>query len=72
MNDAIATIAAGLVAGLVLTVLIILFGFPLMLLWNWLMPTVFGLPTITFWQAVGFNLMGNILFKSHNFGKSDK
>ena len=24
-----------------------------MLLWNWLMPGIFALPEITFWQAVG-------------------
>jgi hypothetical protein len=35
-----------------------------MWLWNWLMPTMFGLPEITFWQAVGLNLLSTILFKS--------
>jgi hypothetical protein len=24
-----------------------------MLLWNWLMPAIFGLHTISFWQALG-------------------
>ena len=43
----------------------ILFGGPLMLLWNWIMPTVFDLPYITFWQACGLQLMASLLFKSN-------
>jgi type IV secretory pathway TrbL component len=42
-------------------------GFPLMFLWNWLMPMLFSLPTITFWQAVGLNLLSGILFNKTNF-----
>ncbi|MFH1214647.1 MAG: hypothetical protein V1681_11200 [Candidatus Neomarinimicrobiota bacterium] len=45
------------------------FGFILMLLWNWLMPMIFGLPNITFWQGWGLVLLTHILFKSgpHNY-----
>jgi hypothetical protein len=50
----------GIMALLCLVCLIL--GLPLMLLWNWLMPLVFGLPTLTFWQAVGMNLLASILF----------
>jgi len=42
----------------------LLFGVPLMILWNILMPDIFGLPTIGFWQAFGLNLLASILFKS--------
>ena len=42
-----------------------LFGGPLMILWNWLMPTIFNLPYITFWQACGLQLMAALLFKSN-------
>ena len=41
----------------------ILLAIPTMLLWNWLMPTIFNLPTIGFWQACGINLLASILFK---------
>ena len=41
----------------------ILFGGPLMVLWNWLMPTMFGLSEITFWQACGLQLLATLLFK---------
>ncbi len=50
-----------LIGVLILTVM--LFGYPTMLLWNWLMPTIFNLPTIGFWQACGINLLASILFK---------
>ena len=47
----------------ILILAVILFGYPTMLLWNWLMPTIFNLPTITFWQSCGINLLASILFK---------
>jgi hypothetical protein len=52
-----------LVIGL-LILAVLLFGGPLMILWDWLMPTLFGLPEITFWQACGLQLLATILFKS--------
>lgn len=45
------------------------FGFGLAALWNWLMPVIFNLPTIGFWQAWGLMLLCSILFKSTNSGK---
>jgi len=37
------------------------FGALIMLLWNWLMPTLFGLHQITFWQALGLFLLSRLL-----------
>lgn len=42
--------------------LVIFFGFILMWLWNWLMPDLFGLPIITFWQGMGLCLLAKIFF----------
>lgn len=39
-----------------------LFGSVIMLLWNWLMPEIFGLTTINFWQALGLFILSRILF----------
>lgn len=39
-----------------------LFGFAVMLLWNWVLPVVAGLPKITFWQALGLLALSRILF----------
>jgi hypothetical protein len=41
---------------------VLVFGFATMHLWNWLMPGIFGLRTVTFWQAIGLLLLGKILF----------
>ena len=38
-----------------------LFGYFVMLLWNWLMPGIFGIGLITFWQAVGLVILGRML-----------
>ncbi|MBN1696365.1 MAG: hypothetical protein JW881_02520 [Spirochaetales bacterium] len=40
-----------------------LFGLLVMVLWNWLMPVIFGLPVITYWQAWGLVLLSHILIK---------
>jgi hypothetical protein len=32
-------------------------------LWNWLMPSLFALHTITYWQAVGLMVLSGILFR---------
>ncbi len=54
--------ALGLVLGLVI-----------MWLWNWLMPGIFGLPTITYWQAVGIFILCHLLFKGHpGHGRKDE
>lgn len=49
-----------------------LFGYFVMLLWNWLMPTIFGLTTITFWQAAGIVLLARLIFGGfkHNIDRS--
>lgn len=36
---------------------------PVMLLWDWLMPTIFGLPEITWFQAWGLLWLTGILFR---------
>tara|TARA_B100000287_G_scaffold252055_1_gene236820 strand:- start:276 stop:548 length:273 start_codon:yes stop_codon:yes gene_type:complete len=50
-------------AGIMLMLLgVCLLSLPLMLLWNWLMPYLFGLPTINILQAVGLGALSHILF----------
>lgn len=39
-----------------------LVGYVLMQLWNWLMPELFGLTTITYWQAFGILILAKIIF----------
>jgi len=37
-------------------------SFVVMHLWNWLMPVLFGLRLISFWQALGVLILSKILF----------
>ena len=37
-------------------------------LWNWLMPTLFNLPLLTFWQAMGLLALSRILFGGRGWG----
>lgn len=49
---------------IIVVILIMLFvALPLQFLWNWLMPDLFNLPTISFFQAFGLLILSNILFK---------
>jgi len=51
-------------------------GWVVMLLWNWLMPDIFGLKRLTYWQAWGLLILCHILFKGfgsgHSGGRSDR
>lgn len=54
------------VAFLITSLLGVLFlSWPLQLLWNWLMPTIFGLTKITILQAAGLLLLSGFIFKSN-------
>ena len=41
-----------------------------MWLWNWLMPGIFKLPAIGFWQAAGLLALSHILLSRGYFGKA--
>lgn len=43
-------------------------GFPVMWLWNWLMPVIFNLPTINFVQALGICLLSEFIFSAPSYG----
>lgn len=45
-------------------------SFVVMTLWNWLMPGIFGLHSIGFWQALGLLLLSKILFGGFFGGRS--
>jgi hypothetical protein len=72
------TFLKGLGATILVLVIAALFSFLLgwfvMLLWNALLPAIFGITTITYWQGVGICLLSNLLFKgtSTSSNKKDK
>jgi len=49
-----------------------LFGYFVMLLWNWLLPPLFHVGTISYWQAFGLVILAKIFFGgvggSHHLG----
>jgi|SRR6516164_5660455 hypothetical protein len=42
-------------------VAVLAFGLLTMMLWNWLLPGLFGLPAIGFWQALGLLVLARVL-----------
>jgi hypothetical protein len=55
-------VAIGFGSALVLLIVIAGFGQAVLQLWNWLVPGLFGLRPLTFWQAVGLMALSWILF----------
>jgi hypothetical protein len=55
----------------VLVLWTLLVTLPVQLLWNWLCPTIFGLPKIGFFQTMGLLLLVNFIF-NRNGGSKDK
>ena len=58
----------GVIGGAIIGIIIIfitglILGYPLMLLWNYVMPYLFGLPLLTYWKAVALYFLCDLLFK---------
>jgi uncharacterized membrane protein len=68
MEKLIQAIVIGLVgaAAVVVIMLVIgtLYALPVMWIWNYMMPELFGLPVIHFWQAFWGTTLCGLLFKS--------
>jgi len=61
---------AGFVTVVVLFIVIAaMLAVPVMYMWDYVMPAVFGLPEITFWQALWGTLMCRFLFTDSSSGK---
>ena len=59
-------VAIGAVAGLAIAaVLLVIFTLVFRWIWNNVVPEVFGLKEITFWQAIGILILASILFGGH-------
>lgn len=64
-------ILAGIGFGILGIGFLALLGLVVMLLWNWLMPEIFGLKQLNYWQAWGLLVLCWILFKNWSFGDND-
>jgi hypothetical protein len=61
-------IAIGIALAIAFVLFILLGGVVVQWLWNWLLPDLFGLRQITFWQALGLLALCRILFGSFGRG----
>ena len=55
----------------IMAIFAVLLGYPTKWLWNALMPDIFGLKTITFWQAVRLLYLSGLLLKSSTSKSND-
>lgn len=53
-----------LIAALITALIAVSVAYPVMLVWNAVIPSIFGLPTITFTQALYLSMLTSILFKA--------
>ena len=53
-----------IVGAIIGVALAFVFGLVVMAMWNWVMPAVFGLAQITYWQAWALLVLAHILFKA--------
>ncbi len=65
-------VKSGLSAILIVAVFSVIAAVPTYYLWNWLMPEIFAIKVITFWQAWGINFLTGILFKGGSKIKDGK
>jgi hypothetical protein len=56
---------------ILIAILVLVMALPTMWLWNWLMPVIFQLPEIGFWQALGLNILSGIFFRSSYTSSKD-
>lgn len=70
LEKIIKTIIKGLFFAAVGFLILALFGFVVKWLWNSLLPDIFGVKAITYWQGLGLLVLGRLLFGG--FGSDNK
>ena len=70
MDKVIMGALAALLGLALLLAVSLLVGLPVMWLWNALMPGIFGLGEIGFWQAVGLSLLAGFLTRGSSSSAS--
>jgi len=63
-------IGSGVIA--LVVVIALLVSLPVWLLWNWLMPEIFAVKTISWFQALGISILCGLLFKSSASAKKSE
>lgn len=63
MLEIVSKVLVSVALGFIIACLV---AIPVYYLWNWLMPLIFGLIKITFWQSMGISILSSLLFRSSN------
>lgn len=75
-RDVFVEIAKVVVTGILALVLAVglgaLYGYLIMVLWNWLLPELFGFKAITWIQGWGISVFASLLFQSTTSSSSKK
>ena len=50
-----------------IAVFALIFSLPIMWLWNWLMPVIFGLTKISWLQALGLSVLSGFLVRGSSY-----
>ena len=64
--------AISIVAIIMTTLWSLILAWPVQLLWNWVVPAVFGLGRITFFQAFGLKLLLGLTLGRISFNENQK
>ena len=72
MEKLIAVLIVILMFLVIAVVFALIVAFPVMLIWNAIMPELFELAKITFWQALGLSLLARLLFGTGSTGNGGK
>ena len=64
MKNFVTSVGAIVVSLFIIVIAALIGGIVIMWLWNWLMPVIFGLATITYLQGAGLAALCGLLFKS--------
>lgn len=67
LNILIKAVKALLLATVYILFWALIIGYPVMWVWNWIMPYLFQLPHINFWQSWGILFLSASLFKANTF-----
>ena len=71
-NGCLTAIFYALITIVVIIALSVLFSLPIKWLWNWLMPTIFNLPTMSWLQALGLSVLSGFLIRGVNTSNNNK
>ena len=58
------TVTEFVLTAIMILAFLALFNWAGMVLWNWLMPAIFGISKVTFWQFFGLQLLSTMLIRS--------